>query len=145
MSYSTESVAKVGALKRLAEQLKAGMPVKVSQLTNDAGYQTKADVAAAIAALNHLARKKVESLDAIDLTAEDAAKYIYMVPNGAEDGSDKYDEYMVSDGALEHIGNTAVDLSGYATKEYVDSVVPAVATDEEIGEMLDEVFGTAQA
>ena len=42
------------------------VPVSVSQLTNDSGYQTEAQVAAAVAGADHLRRKKVESAEAID-------------------------------------------------------------------------------
>ena len=37
-----------------------------------------------------------------------------LVPNS-------YEEYMVINGAWEIIGNTAVDLSDYATKEFVQN------------------------
>ena len=80
-------------------------------------YQTKEQVAAAIAAAEHLTRKKVSGVDAIDLTAADADKYIYMVPKATAKGGDKYDEYMILDGALEKVGDWAVDLSGYVQKE----------------------------
>ena len=80
-------------------------------------YQTKEQVAAAIAAAEHLTRKKVSGVDAIDLTAADAGKYIYMVPKATAKGGDKYDEYMILDGALEKVGDWAVDLSGYVQKE----------------------------
>lgn len=58
------------------------VPVSVSQLTNDSGYQTEAQVAAAVAGADHLRRKKVESAEAIDPTAADADQFIYMVPKG---------------------------------------------------------------
>lgn len=93
------------------------VPVKVSDLTNDSKFQTDTEVAAAVAAADHLKRKKVESADAIDLTADDAAQYIYMVPKTGGKNGDKYDEYMVLDGALEPVGDWKVDLSGYVPVE----------------------------
>ena len=112
------------------------VPVNVSQLANDSKYQTEEQVAAAIAAVDHLQRKKVASKDDIDPTAADADKYIYMVPKTGGKNGDKYDEYMVLDGAIEPVGDWAVDLSGYIREE-------DVATDSEITEMLDGVFGAA--
>ena len=72
-----------------------------------------AKIAEAIAKAPHLERKKVDSVEAIDIAAEDADKYIYMVPKTAGDG-DHYDEYMVIDGAVERMGDWKVDLSEYA-------------------------------
>ena len=89
------------------------VPVSVSQLTNDSGYQTEAQVAAAVAGADHLRRKKVESAEAIDPAAADADQFIYMVPTGGGENGDKFDEYMVIDGAVEKVGDWAVDLSGY--------------------------------
>lgn len=97
------------------------LPTNLSDFTNDVGYQTASEVlttvASAVAAANHLNYKKIASVDAIDLTATDADKYIYMVPITDGEGNNLYDEYMVIDGAIEHVGNTAIDLSDYIQKE----------------------------
>lgn len=114
-------------------------------------------VAAAVAASDHLQRKKVTSVDDIDPAASDAANYIYMVPKTGSDANDQYDEYMVLDGAVEHVGNTKVDLSGYQQKEdgkglsandFTDDFKAKldgieVAADSDVTTMLDEVFGAA--
>lgn len=93
------------------------VPGKVSELTNDLGFQTADEVSAAVAAADHLQRRKVDSAEAIDPAAQGADRFIYMVPKtGAADG-DKYDEYMVIDGAVEKVGDWSVDLSGYVQKE----------------------------
>ena len=47
MSIS-EKITTVGALQSLAQQLKEKVPAKVSELTNDAGYQTAAQVESAV-------------------------------------------------------------------------------------------------
>ena len=149
------------------------VPVSVSQLTNDSGYQTE----------DHLRRKKVESAEAIDPAAADADQFIYMVPKGGGENGDKFDEYMVIDGAVEKVGDWAVDLSGYVLKEAgkglsandytsaekaklagvaegavkveagaesgsiringVETAVVEIAADAEVTEMLTEVFGQA--
>lgn len=116
---------------------------------------TKEDVAAAIAASDHLKRKIVTSVSDIDLTAADADKFIYMVPNGDTDDNNQYDEYMVLSGKIEYVGNTKVNMDGKVDKEdgkglstndYTDEEKQKLAdiemaTDTEVGAMLDEVFG----
>lgn len=97
------------------------IPTKVSDLANDSNYQTGTEVAATIAttlaALDHLERVKVDSIDAIDLTADGADRYIYMVPRTDNKSGNLYDEYMILDGQLERVGDWEVDLSGYVQKE----------------------------
>lgn len=78
--------------------------------------QTDAKIREEIDKLDHLGRKIVPGIEAIDLTADDADKFIYLVPN-AETGN--YDEYMVlklEDGTvdLEKVGDWSVDLTDYA-------------------------------
>lgn len=93
------------------------VPTKVSDLTNDSKYQTEAEVAAAVAAADHMKRTIVASTDAVDLNADDADQYIYMVLKSSTKSGDKYDEYMVINGELERVGDWTVDLSGYVQKE----------------------------
>ena len=57
-----------------------------------------------------LSYKIVDSIDEIDLAAEDASDYIYLVKSG-----ENHDEYLVIDGKLELIGNNAINLDGYMT------------------------------
>ena len=89
--------------------------------------QTNTAIAAAVANSAHLSRKIVESYDDIDVTADDAHLYIYMVPNGFQENDDKYDEYVVIDGVIEKVGSWEVDLRNYATK---DEVAKKVDSDE---------------
>ena len=159
MAYNEGKIAGVGALKALAQKLNAETPKKVSDLTNDAKYQTEEQVAAAVAAAEHLQRKKVTSAADIDPTAAGADKFIYMVPKGGAKDGDKYDEYMVLDGAVEKVGDWSVDLNGYQLKEEGKGLSSndytnedkaklaglEMATDAEVTEMLNEVFGTAEA
>lgn len=93
------------------------VPTKVSDLTNDSKFQTETEVAAAVAAADHMKRKIVANTGAIDLAAADADQYIYMVLKSSTKTGDKYDEYMVIEGALEKVGDWAVDLSNYVQKE----------------------------
>lgn len=82
-----------------------------------------ADISAAIAAVDHLKRIKVDSVDDIDPDAIDAELYIYMAPTGLQAEDDKYDEYMVIDGIVEKVGSWEVDLSDYAKKSDLDTKV----------------------
>lgn len=86
--------------------------------------QTDNAISAAIAKADHLSRKIVGSLSEINVNAEDADKYVYMVPvtSGAE-ATDGYDEYMVINGKLEKVGSWEVDLSQYATTEDVNTAL----------------------
>lgn len=116
------------------------VPTKTSELNNDAKYQTEEEVAAAVAAADHLKRKIVTGTDDIDPAADDADQFIYMVPKADSDEDDLYDEYMVLNGKVEHVGNTKVDLTGYVKDEDI-----VFAADSEVTSMLDEVFGPAPA
>lgn len=128
-----------------------GTPLEIADRAVDIG----AAIAAAVAASDHLQRKIVASLDAIDPSAEGADRFIYMVPKTGSGENDLYDEYMVLDGAVEHVGNTKVDLSGYQPKEegkvlssndFTDEAKAKLdgielATEEDYNAMIDRVFG----
>lgn len=101
------------------------IPTKTSELTNDAKFQTDTDVANAIANADKLTRRKIDSLSDIDITADDAEDFIYMVGVTDTDGNTYYQQYMVINGAVEAIGTTKVDLEGYLTEN-------DVATDDEV-------------
>ncbi len=84
--------------------------------------ETKNAIAAAIAAVDHLSREIVETLP------ENANKnVIYMVRREDGTGQDVYNEYMYINGAWEIIGDTSVDLTGYAKTE--DILVKSVSSD----------------
>ena len=72
-----------------------------------------------------LQRKIVASINAINTSASDADRYIYMVPNtDSTDGHNYYSEYMVIDGQLELIGNNYEgDLTGYVTSIVFNTAV----------------------
>lgn len=156
-----ESVKVNGTAQTIAadKSVNIAVPTKVSQLSNDSGYQTGTQVSdtvtKAVAAADHLKRKVVASTTAISTSAADAAQYIYMVPKGTGKDADKYDEYMVIDGALEKVGGWEVDLTGYVKKETGKGLSTndftteeknklaglVLATDEEVDAMLEEIYG----
>lgn len=85
--------------------------------------ETNTAILTAVADVDHLKRKIVDSLSDIDVDAIDAHLYIYMVPTGLQLEDDKYDEYIVINGAVEKVGSWEVDLSNYATKAELDGKV----------------------
>lgn len=90
---------------------------EVTNKANKADVYTKTETEALIAAAEHLKRKKVDSLEEIDLDAPDAEQFIYMIlADTTTDGNDKYDEYMVFEGKLEKVGAWDISLDDYALK-----------------------------
>lgn len=98
---------------------------KADKATSLAGYgiqdaYTKGEVdsaiSTAVANADHLKREIVEALPE---AAEADENTIYMVGDGAGEGNQKYEEFMLINGAFEKIGDSAVDLTGYATEAFV--------------------------
>ncbi len=91
------------------------VPTAVSKLTNDSGYQTAANVTAAIAAAKHASFKVVTTLPAASAAEENV---LYLFKNTA---TGHYDIYAkVTEGStakLEQLDDTTVDLSGYVKKD----------------------------
>jgi hypothetical protein len=83
---------------------------------SDSSKSTRTIAGEVLAAAGKLTRTIVASVDAIDAAADHADEYIYMVPKAEAKTGDKYDEYMVIDGAVEKVGDWNVDLSNYLQK-----------------------------
>ena len=75
-------------------------------------------IADAVANTNHLKREIVSQLPEASKANEHT---IYMVAKKTGDGDQKYDEYMLVNGGLEKIGDSAVDLTDYAKKTEVET------------------------
>jgi hypothetical protein len=109
---------------------KPTIPSAVGQLANDAGYQTAAQVAAAIGTAGHLERVIVAELPAVGVANEHA---IYMLDESGG-GSNRYTEWMVIAGAWEQIGSSEADLTDYlkvsdmvaVTNSEIDNIIAAV-------------------
>lgn len=80
--------------------------------------QTDSAIATAVANADHLKREIVEDLPEVDSADEHT---IYMVAKASGSGEQKYDEYMLINGAFEKVGDSAVDLTNYATKTEVST------------------------
>ena len=97
-------------------------------------------IATAVANSAHLKRKIVNSVEEIEQYMNnntDSDQYIFMVPTGLEEDSNRYDEYMVvsvtdTEGIemrlVERVGSWEVDLSEYATKKEVQDLSKIVDT-----------------
>lgn len=104
---------------------------------------TKAETEGLIASAGHLKREIVEVLPEASAADKDT---IYMIKKSSVLGKDKYEEYMLINGALELIGDTSVDLSDYAksadvTKEIgeaVDGLAKASDVTNEIAEAIKD-------
>ena len=79
--------------------------------------ETDGKIAEAVANADHLKREIVESLPEVGAADQHT---IYMVAIEGGEGEQKYEEFMLINGAFEKIGDSAVDLTGYATETYVD-------------------------
>ena len=90
---------------------KPTIPSKVSDLTNDSGFQTSSQVSTAISnALADVTGISYSIVTTLPSTGEPGI--IYLKSNGGAN-SNIYDEYIYVNGKFEKIGTTDVDLSGY--------------------------------
>ena len=113
---ATEDSAATGLYKLLAD-LASNVDTKVNAEDVYTKDETDLAIESAIAQLDHLKRKIVNSLDEINVNDEDAHLYIYMVPTGLQYEDDKYDEYIVINKTIEKVGSWEVNLDNYATKD----------------------------
>lgn len=88
---------------------------------------SKEEIDDKISKVNHLKRTIVSSSLDIDINAENADQYIYMVPKTDSLTEDNYDEYMVIEGKIEKVGNE-ISLANYYTKSEVDNLIPSLDT-----------------
>lgn len=115
----------------------SGLYAKLEEKANKSDIYTKTEVEGLIAAADHLKRITVAGVESINVLADDAEQYIYMVPN-PETGN--YDEYMVIEGEVEKVGDWKIDLANYATKEDLNEKVDKqdnarLITDEEASKL----------
>lgn len=91
------------------------VPTKVSQISNDSGFQTSAQVSTAIqtaiAAKGHASFKKVAT---VPTAASAEENVLYLVMNTQ---TSYYDIYAKVENEVVRLDDTSVDLSGYVTKE----------------------------
>ena len=87
-----------------------GIYAELNKKVNSEDVYNKSQIDILISGINSLQRKKVDSIEEINVNAEDADKYIYIVPFGDTEGN-KYEEYIVIEGVLEKIGSIRTGAS----------------------------------
>lgn len=90
----------------------------------------QSEIASAVANADHLKREIVETKPEAGVADEHT---IYMVKKTSGSGEQQYDEYMLINGVLEKIGDSAVDLTNYAKKTEVDTKIS-----DKVGEIGDK-------
>ncbi|MCM1034931.1 MAG: hypothetical protein NC346_02400 [Prevotella sp.] len=85
--------------------------------------------------VNNLLAGKIQIKSVATLPATGESNIIYLVPNSGT-GNNVKDEYIYVDGKFELIGTTAVDLSGFYTKESIDTLLK-----DKIGKVADAKEG----
>ena len=116
------------------KEISLTIPTKVSDITNDSGFQTASDVSAAIStALSGITGISFEIVQSLPQTG--AAGTIYLISNSGT-GTNAYDEYIYLNNAWEKLGSTNVDLTGY----FNTTNLPAL-TSNEIQSIYNTVMG----
>lgn len=145
---TNEKLTRASALKILAEQLKGKVPTKTSQLTNDSGFQTEAQVEAAITGKGYQTDTQVAAAisglrtelmgegvpEAYD-TFKELADYI----EGHQDASDALTA-AIGDKVSKEDGK-GLSSNDYTNEDKAKVAGLEFATDEEITAMIAEVFG----
>ena len=95
------------------------VPTALSQLENDRGFKTNAEIQAMI---NAAAKLKKEVVTALPSKGDEDV--IYLVKDPAGKAGNYYLEYLWIGGKYELIGSTQVDLSGYVKKAELPDLTP---------------------
>ena len=122
MAYTETKLMNLGHLKDLAIKaqaeiaaVKASIPTKVSQLTNDSNFQTNVQVTQAIqTAIAATGHAHFEKADAIPEAATAKDNVLYLVMNS---GTGHYDIYAKVEGEVVLLDDATVDLSNYVQKD----------------------------
>lgn len=99
------------------------VPTKLSDLTNDSGFQTATQVSTAISeAVADITSFEFEVVQSLPATGQAGIIYLVAHSHGA---GDAYDEYIWTGSTFEKIGNTDVDLSGYQLSSELKEITTA--------------------
>lgn len=125
----------------LIDGIRAQIPTSLAQLSNDAtgfitasvdnlvNYYTKTETYTqeeVNALIGKISTISFEVVDVLPQTGE--ANKIYLVPATEGQSQNGYDEYVYVNESWEKIGSTDIDLSQYATKEYVNQQISTTVT-----------------
>lgn len=125
----------------LIDGIRAQIPTSLAQLSNDAtgfitasvdnlvNYYTKTETYTreeVNALIGQIATISFEVVDVLPQTGE--VNKIYLVPSTEGQPQNGYDEYIYVNESWEKIGSTDIDLSQYATIEYVNQQISTAVT-----------------
>lgn len=127
---------------------KSSIPTKLSQLDNDTGFVTnavdnltnyylKSETYTKTEVNDLIGQIKTISIQVVDtLPTTGESNIIYLVPKeGSKD--DVYNEYIWVNNAWELIGSTQIDLTGYATEDWVNTQIANFLTESQITQLIN--------
>lgn len=127
---------------------KSSIPTKLSQLDNDTGFITnavdnltnyylKGETYTKTEVNDLIGQIKTISIQVVDtLPSTGESNIIYLVPKeGSKD--DVYNEYIWVNNAWELIGSTQIDLTGYATEDWVNTQIANFLTESQITQLIN--------
>lgn len=120
------------------------VPTLISQLSNDKGYITEEELEKALSSVKGF---QFYVVDVLPTPSEDTLGGIYLVRKLSSQSGNYYEEYItITRGGSyvwERIGDTSINLSGYATKEDLEDAVDESRgyTDNKNEELKDYVEG----
>lgn len=132
------------------QTLVASIPTKTSQLTNDSDFVTKTvsnltnyylktetytkeEVAQLLGTISSLSIKVVESLPTTNISTNS----IYLVRKTTTTTTNIYDEYIYINDSWEKIGDTQINLDGYAKVDDIPTKLSQLEIDVELGSITD--------
>ena len=96
--------------------------------------ETDSAISSAVAASQHLTKVVLEAEEELPEATAAQDNAIYLKPVDAGSGNQYYEEFIVINDQWEKIGDTAVDLSTYATQSWVTSQIQPVSTKADANE-----------
>ena len=143
---SLHKISKTGSYEDLLN--KPTIPTKTSDLENDSGFITntvndltnyylKSETYTQTEVNNLIGQIKTISIEVVDTlptTGED--NKIYLVPKEGSTG-DVYNEYIWVNDAWELIGSTQVDLTGYATQDWVNNQIKDFLNESQVTQIVN--------
>ncbi len=109
----------------------------VNSLTN---YYLKTETYTKTEVNNLIGQIKTVSIEVVDeLPTTGETNKIYFVPKTGEVG-DTYNEYIWINNAWELIGSTQVDLTGYATEDWVNGKIADFVTDAQVTQIVNNAL-----
>ena len=126
----TEAQSLVDALSEIVDD-KADKGTTLAEYGITDAYtkgETDGKISSAVAAAGHLTKVVLEAEEELPEPTEAQDNAIYLKPVDSGSGNQYFEEFIVINDQWEKIGDTAVDLSNYATQSWVTSQIQPVST-----------------